>query len=219
MADIWTDLTDAIGKNMSIDEMNKKYQNTFLILKTQKDEKEIIVQYLGYQDDYHQFKDEFGMRIILKHETEQQVICKFPERCLFNHELVAYEFVRLPTRQYKRGICSDNATIYSPVRHFFDSKKITWTIKHLKNALFPWYPTNCQEALETLTSQQRLSIAISPQFMLTQPLTSDKHKYWLFFSNKLIGYFEKDIFYIKHRLFKQEVLDNIHLFKPYQIEL
>lgn len=218
MADIWTNLTDALNKQMSIEEMAKKYANTFLILQTQYG-KEMVVQYFGYEEGYHKLKDEFGVLLHLQQDTDQQIICKFPERCLFNHNRVAYEFTRLPLRQFKRGICADNTRIYSPVRALFDSKSIKWGFKHIQAALTPEYPKCCTEAIENLNAQTHLSIALSPQFMISQPITSEKNKYWLFFSNKLIGYFEKDTFVIKHKLFKQEVLDNIHLFKPYNIEV
>lgn len=217
MADIWTDLTDAIGKDMSIDEMKKKYENTYLILQKANGE-EAVVLYKGFDGKYHQFRDEMDVLLKFTHETDAKIICKFPERCMFNSEQMALEFLRLPTRQYRRGICKENIRIYSPVRNLWNGDSHAWTMKTLIHALYPKYPSCCEEAIKELVGQNVVSIALNEHFFLSQSVTSRKEQFMLFFSNKVIGYFEKDTFVIKHPLFKQEVLDNINLFKPYRIE-
>lgn len=217
---VWQNLTDAIGKGMSIDEMGKKYLNTYLVLITPKQE-HLMVQYKGYQDGYHILKDENDMTIRLSDNTEANIVCMFPERQLFNYNKVALEFVRLPLRQYKRGICKENITIYSPVRQLLDGRVYNWSIKTLKAALFPEYPENCEQAIQKLLNKEVLSIALNDSFMLSQNFTSlnkTKTLFYLWFKNKVIGFFTKDTFHIKHSLFHQEVLDNIHLLKPYKIE-
>lgn len=217
---IWQNLTDAVGKNMSIEEMGKKYLNTYLIL-INKNKEPMVVLYSGYQDDYHIFTDEHGVKLRISHDTDLEIICKFPERCLFNHEKRALEFIRLPYRQYKRGICKENVQIYSPVRKLIENRSTSCDIKTIKSALFPIYPNNCEEAIEKLNNKHAVSIALNEKFMLSQNVTSlskNKQLFFLWFSNKIIGTFTNNVFHIKHSLFKQEVLDNIHLFKPYKIE-
>jgi len=219
---VWQNLTDALNASMSVDEMSKKYLNTFLLLYTANNEP-LVVQYKGFSDDgYFLFNDENGVRLKLSNNTDLQIINKFPERCLFNHDKLALEFIRHPMRQYKRGICKDNVDIYSPVRRLIDKRSYQWTHKVLKSALFPQYPASCQEAIDKLVNKEVLSIALNECFMLSQNVTStqkNKQLFYLWFSNKLIGYFLKDTFHIKHSLFKQEVLDNIHLFKPFKLEI
>lgn len=219
---IWQNLTDALNKNMSVDEMSKKYLNTFLVLKSKNSNNPLVVCYKGHEDGFFVFVDEHGMKIILNHDTDVEIINMFPERCLFNSNKVALEFVRMPNRQYKRGMCKDNVQIYSPVRKTMDGRAYNWNIKTIKDALFPVYPKNCEEAIEALANKDVASIAINPTFMLSQSITNNtktKRIYHLWFSNKVIGYWEKGTVHIKHNLFKQEVLDNIHLFKPYKIEV
>jgi len=217
MADIWTDLTDAIGKDMSIQEMDKKYTNTYVVLQKPNGE-ECIVIYKGYNDNYHIFQDENSVSLRVKHDTNLKVFCKFPERCLFNTEGLALEFVRLPNRQYRRGICKENARIYSPPRLLWGGDGHPWSIKVLQEALYPTYPKSCEEAIEGIKNKKRASTALSPEFMISHSITETKDILHLFFSNKVIGYFKDGVFFIKHALFRQEVLDNIHLFKPYRIE-
>lgn len=217
MADIWTDLTDAIGKDMSIQEMDKKYTNTFVILQKPSGEEQVIM-YKGFDGDFHLFQDEQGVNLRVKHETNVKIFCKFPERCLFNTDSQALEFIRLPNRQYRRGICKENARIYSPQRQFFNGDGHPWNISTLHHALYPEYPSNCEEAIAKLATKKMISVAINDQFMISHSITNEKDIFHLFFSNKVIGYWKQGIFYIKHQLFKQEVLDNINLFKPFRIE-
>lgn len=218
MKNIWMDLTDAIDSSSSIQEMEKKYASTYLILVT-KAGKEIVVLYQGFVDGYHQFKDADGVNIRLSHDTDYRVICSFPERKLFNHNNCVYEFMRLPNRQYRRGICKDNVKIYSPVKAIWNTDGHPWTIQLLEAALHAEYPADAEEAIKSLQKQECLAKALSEKFMLTLSLENKfPERLELFYMNKLIGYFTKDTFYIKHMMFKQEIFDNIHLFKPYRIE-
>ncbi len=218
MADIWMDLTDAIDASSSIIEMDKKYTNTYLVLQT-KDGQEHVVIYKGAHDRFHHFTDVDGVTIRLTQETEHKVICVFPERKLFNSAGMALEFIRLPNRQYRRGICKDNVKIYSPVREMVNRDGHPWNIHTLQDALYATYPQTCVEAIEQLCKQEILSIALSEKFMLSLSIEHGAaSRLHLFYMNKLIGYFLKDTFFIKHLMFKQEVFDNISLFKPYRIE-
>lgn len=213
--DIWNDLTDAIGKEMAISEMSKKYLNTYLTL-IKPDGKPIIVLYTGYENDGHWFTDPLNTKIKLKHDTTYRLVCEFPERRLFNHKGQALEFVRRPNRQNKRGICKDNAMIYSPVRKLFGGDNHNWTIHTITDALYPEYPS-FEEAIKLLSANQAISVAISPKFAITHSITKHSY-YYLFYSNILIGYMNADTIHIKHSLFKQEVLDNINLFKSYKVD-
>ena len=217
MADIWSDLTDAFTKDMAIDEMKRKYENTYLII-TAPEGKEMIVLYKGFANDYHWFKDELNVDVRLKHETNCTVHCRFPERRLFNHNGAAYEFIRLPQRQFRRGICKDNAKIYSPIRSWWNSGGMNLEVSLLNSALYPVYPTSCDDAIKQLTDKVAVGVALSPKFFVSQSVTVEKDRFHLFYMNILIGYFQKDTFYIKHDLFRQEIFDNIPLFKPYRIE-
>lgn len=216
MSDIWNDLTDSFSKDMAIEEMRKKYENTILIL-VKPDGKEHLVTYRGFGDGFHYFKDISGVDIRLRHETDCKVICRFPERLMFNHKQQALEFVRLPSRQNQRGICKNNAKIFSPVRQNWTGDSHIFDIKIVKDALYPEYPSCLEEAMKRLYNQEVISIALNEKFMVTQSFTREANKYYLFYMNKVIGYIEGDKIQIMHTLFKQEVLDNISLFKPFKI--
>lgn len=215
--DIWNELTDSFNKDMAIDEMRKKYENTHLIL-IKPDNTELLVTYKGYSDDFHFFKDELNVDIKLRHETDCRIACVFPERRLFNTDKLALEFIRLPTRQYRRGICKDNVKIYSPVRALWSTDGHGWNLATLRDALYPKYPLNIDEAIKKLSDGKVLSIALNDKFMLSLSFTEHKDRFYLWYCNKCIGFFHKDIFKIEHKLFTQEVIDNVTLFKPYRIE-
>ena len=214
---IWNELTDAFGKDFEIEEMAKKYLNTAVVLISPQG-KQFVAWYVGYNDGYHQFRDEFGVCVTVSHDTKYQVVCSFPERRLFNHERVALEFVRQPRRQFKRGINKENCMIYSPVKKLFSADNYLWTLKTIRDALFPVYPS-CQEAINKLAKQVVLSVAISEKFMLSQSITRAKDIYFLFYCNVVIGFFKSGGFIIKHPLFTQEVLDNLSLFSPYEVKI
>ena len=89
----------------------------------------------------------------------------------------------------------------------------------LQHALFPTYPQSIEEAIEKLASKQLVSIALNDKFMLSLNFTTDnKIQFPLFYSNKCIGHVTKEVVKLGHPLFKQELLDNCNLFKPYRIE-
>jgi len=218
MNNIWMDLTDAIDSGSSIPEMEKKYGSTYLILITNNKEERVVL-YKGFLDGFHVFTDSEGVKIKLTQDTNYQLICSFPERKLFNHQGVAFEFMRLPNRQYRRGICKDNAKIYSPVKSLYNMDGHPWTIELLESALYAQYPSTCEEAIKDLQKREKLGVALSEKFMLSLSLEAKfPERLHLLYMNKLIGYFINNTFYIKHHLFKQEIFDNINLFKPYRIE-
>lgn len=216
--DIWNELTDSFNKDMAIDEMRKKYENTYLIL-IKEDGTETLVMYKQFHDGFHYFKDELNIDIKLRHETKTRIVCTFPERRLFNADKLALEFIRRPVRQYKRGICKENVSIYSPIRHLWGQDNHPWTPKTIQQALYPVYPASAKEAIEKLNNKECVSIALNDKFMLSLSITRGYNGFYLWYCNKCIGTFQKDVFKIEHKLFTQEVLDNITLFKPYQIEL
>lgn len=216
--DIWNNLTDAFNRDMAIDEMTKKYLNTYIVFISESGA-ESVVYYKGWIDERHVFEDAYGTVIKLKHETNQQIVCKFPERRLFNHQGVALEFQRRPNRQFRRGICKDNVAIYSPVRRLFSSDVHPWTSKTLESALNPTYPKNCEEAINILNNKQVLSVAVNDKFLLSQSLDRSPKRYHLFYQCSLIGYYQDGVFKIEHKLFAQEVLDNLNIFKPYKVEI
>lgn len=218
---IFQELTDAFEGTNEIDEMSKKYLNTYLLLRTA-GERDIVVCYLGFEGDYHIFSDENGVKIKLSHATKQRIFCKFPERILFNHNKQALEFVRLPNRQYRRGICKDNAIIQDPVRILWGlATSSNLNHKILQSALKAQYPENCESAINTLLKPEAVSIALNSKFAISLSFTKDPDIYFLFYSNKCIGYWtQKDKkFVIKNKEFRQEVLDNLALFNPYQVEI
>ena len=216
--DIWNELTDSFNKDMAIDEMRKKYENTYLIL-IKEDGTESLVMYKQFHDNFHYFKDELNIDIKLRHETKTRIVCVFPERRLFNTDKMALEFIRRPHRQYKRRICTDNVSIYSPIRHLWGQEIHPWTPKTIQQALYPVYPASAKEAIEKLNNKECVSIALNDKFMLSLSITRGYTGFYLWYCNKCIGTFTKDVFKIEHKLFIQEVLDNVTLFKPYQIEL
>lgn len=215
--DIWNDLTDAFNKEMAVSEMAKKYNDTLLIIE-KPDGNELLAWYKGFNEGFHWFKDELGTNLRLKHETSSKVTCRFPERCLFNHGPIALEFVRKPYRQNRRGICKDNVQVYSPLNRIWGGDGYPWTIATIRDALYPQYPSCCEEAIKKLDAREVASIALSPKFMLSLSFTKSTDHYYLFYSNVVIGYFHKETFYIKHALFTQEVMDNLSLFTPFRVE-
>ena len=215
---VWNNLTDSFNKEMAIEEMRRKYENTYLVL-IDVNGKEIVANYRGFNEGFHVFRDSLDTPLRLRHDTKYDVVCKFPERCLFNHKQVALEFIRKPQRQYMRGICKNNVLIYSPVYSLWRSDQVyNWNIETIQDALYPTYPESCEEAIKLLDGRQVVSIALNSKFMMSLSFTGDKKAYYLFYCNVPIGCFVDDVFTIHHKLFKQEVLDSIQIFKPYRVE-
>lgn len=90
-------------------EWDKKYRNTFMRLNGQ------LVRATSVDNGYLHFmtQDELDLRI--KVETDAVVDTSFPATgCFTLGDRLAF-FSRVPARQFKKGLCSDNARIKSPL--------------------------------------------------------------------------------------------------------
>jgi hypothetical protein len=118
MTKVWQDLTDMFDSEDYIEEMNKKYKGTYLRISA--DSLQILAKYNGWNGSHHVFIDEHGSPITLADDTKHTVKIWMPKRGLYNSaDSGILVFVRLPWRQYRRGISKESASISSLTTRIF----------------------------------------------------------------------------------------------------
>lgn len=93
-----------------IPEWDKKYRNTYVRLNGK------IVFAKAVDEPYLYFVNADGMDLRIKVDTDQVVDGSFPKIGCITHRNQLGIFTRLPNRQFKKGICSDNCRVLVPMQ-------------------------------------------------------------------------------------------------------
>ncbi len=101
-----------------INEFRAKYEKTYVFVKTPDTEEENLFHLDRVTPDttttgiLHLSSEEYG-KIQLNFGTAHGIKFRMPQVGVFQHGKDAYLFNRTPRRQWKRGLCSSNASIFA----------------------------------------------------------------------------------------------------------
>lgn len=114
----WSTLTDLTERTEQEQEMGKRYQNCFVVIETVNGNK-YPVKYSGFSAESmkHRFISKKYGDVILDHITEAKIIPFFPQNGLYQWEDKIFYFYRVPSRQWKRGVHNDNASVVDLATH------------------------------------------------------------------------------------------------------
>lgn len=204
----WKNLTELFNDGQQIEEMAKKYLNTYLFVAPNKDSRGKLCIYRGYNGDFHQFTDEVDGLIKLSQTTDVEVQCIFPNKGLFNDGRRMLYLTHLPNRQFKRGICKENVRIFDPVYYYVTKKENNiLDIKRLNNAFKREYPS-CKEAIDLLVSNQAASVAISKDIGFSLSAAKNFKFFHVFYHDCIIGTTDGKKLNVQNPVFMQEIIDN-----------
>src|ERR1019366_1707441 len=96
-------------------EFDKRYKETFVFLKLPEHSEFLCLSYGNKGDKALFFNDTYG-EILLDSFTDIDVSVRWPKQGLFQLGYEAIFICRVPERQWKRGPCSKNLKMYSPIR-------------------------------------------------------------------------------------------------------
>lgn len=122
---------------------------------------------------------EFG-KITLNLSTGHTLKFEYPKAQVFQFEREAYIFRRNPIKQYRRGLCPDNALFLTCTDSMVARSLVTWS-KELVTAAYDGDVYSPEEALKMLAGGKYKSVALGNGFIITQPLTSKKEEFPVFF--------------------------------------
>ena len=212
--------------NETPDDLNRKYANSYCSLK-----KEPI--YIG-SFEYGNREEDGARRVYVYCQNKAGMMSPMPwsesgieeirvPYAFYNmfppgtKKPLSYIYKRKPIRQYRRGICEDNATL-DAMASFVDSYHLGvhsrdrayidgfGSIRHL---MYPWYPKSFDEALVLVEECGTVSICPELGLMLC-PITGVSDYMILNRSNHFVGTVDKSgLITIGFEPFLQELLDVI----------
>lgn len=208
MAKPWQDLTDMFDSEDCIEEMSKKYKGTYLRIVA--GGKKFLAKYHGWNGNHHVFLDEHGTTLTIADETDVSVTIWMPRRGLYNtKENGAYIFVRLPWRQYRRGISKESAQVHSmnyTLLSAVNGNALEKVVFELADARLQ-ADTSLDDAI--LKAGQYGSWAMNRQWGVTLNVQGeDANVFHLFYEDILVADVVGHEIHIKEQAFQQEVLDD-----------
>ena len=216
---VWKNLTDMFTNEDIVNEMTKKYRETWL--KLDYDGKSLLAFYRYYENGYHYFKDETGGELRLSMDTDADIGIFMPRRGLYNTKVGVVFFVRNPYRQYRRGISKDSASVtrlYYILSGHAVYNELPYHIWDIAKRELQT-PMTLDQGLQVL--KEKADVALSREFAISlNHLTDDTNTFSLFYEDTYIGKIKDNKISIITPVFYQEVVDNSHIWgSNYNVEL
>lgn len=176
----WEKLTLESSTAKQRDEFIRKYRQTFLWLTTPTGVRSLVL-FSEYNEElglYYLKGEDYTVKIA--HNTKAVLEGGFPSTKLINSGNTFLWFCRIPARQYKKGVCSDNCIFYSPVHNsYWASLSRYHNHKNIEEAFCPTY-YDYDVAVEMLKNDKtRIGVAMDSNFALSlHPVSNDKLLLW-----------------------------------------
>lgn len=209
-------LTDMEDRGQVLDEMQKKYKNTILLLR-RKDAPATYVTYRGCSDNQERVyfytlttPDNQYATIEMFYDEEAEVTIPKPELGCYtaNGKLVVLQ--TLPHRQWRKGLCSGNTSIqyvFEPGKHA-KSNSFDYCIGEV--LLNNQAERTVDDALAYMSKEPNtVGVHITRNFGLIENFFSTDDFVFLYHFKNLIGlvYPKENKIVIENKTFLQEVLD------------
>lgn len=192
---------------LSLEEFSKRYTNTWCKFK-----KDYVVIIRGFEGPLlYLDSQQLGTMQLYYPKILEDLDLTPPVSGYFNHNNNALYLLKLPRRQWKRGLCQDNHEIYNPISRLVNSGVYRallgrTSISALYNRVFMRDLTEIEAMLTNKTPI--VSVAASLNLMISKsPVLKPKLVLWL----GLIpcGFIDTGEIQICDENFRQEVLDEL----------
>lgn len=123
---------------------------------------------------------EFG-KIILNMGTSHTLRFKYPPVGVFQHGTDAFVFRRVPTKQYKHGLCGGNCktgAVFNRLRGYEGDPELTFD---LVADAYSHRVSTFKDSLKMLTSRKYRSVALADNYSIMLSINKDKNyilMYW-----------------------------------------
>lgn len=97
---------------------------------------------------------------------------RYPPVGVFQHGGDAMVFLRRPSRQYRRGICSDNSSMYNVTRSVTGVLSTQWSVGEIQSA-FDHKVSTFADALAQLRKKGIRSVALRNNYALSLSMTKE----------------------------------------------
>lgn len=199
----------------TIEEFGKKYQNTYCRVRIKDHWQPAIIGQHSPQTQQVIFTLADSSTGTFKYpESFENVDLEVPATGYFNYKNHALLLFRLPARQWRRGLCSDNHEIFNPFRRLLPNEggffyKPAWGMQ-LADALYKRALTHDPNRSIRLLNEGLASSAITRDLAISLSPTSAKDGFLVWYKANPVGRINKaNKFVITDELYEQEVIDSL----------
>ena len=150
-----------------------------------------------------------GNRIEIPIITEKVFSVKPPIIGFFNNDTEFCYGIRIPNRQYKRGICQQNYNAIESIKTLRHNRIILSDLAYTID--YAYKEANCfiQNAIEQLENPKLTGRALNKNFAVSLNTLSPENIYLLWYKNKPVAeiYQNTKTIKVKYKHIKQEILD------------
>jgi len=170
-----------------VEDFRRRWQETYVWLKMKGKGIETLVFVRQVEHDeskvgvLHLESADYGSMTINLGSSDHSLMFRYPKSGVFQHGSNACYFHRRPARQWRRGICSDNSTLSTTMRHLggpghnMSINTVSAAFKHKT------YPIG--EALQLLDKRMARSVALENNFSIALSPTQAKEHLLLFWTD------------------------------------
>lgn len=168
----------------ALNDFRRRYEGTFVWL-SMDDLKEETLVYVNRVESneskigvLHLTSEKFGTLTINLGSDGHSLQFRYPPVGVFQHKGDALVFYRRPSRQYRRGICSDNSSMLDVTR-YITGRTPQWTASEVQ-AAFSHNVSTVSEALATLTKKTVRSVALKGNMAISKSMIAgvNDHIVW-----------------------------------------
>ena len=198
----------------SLEEFSRKYMDTYIKYITLEDKKINSAKVLSIDLSYKKiclFVYGIGDIIINYPKGLQNLNLDSPKSGFFNFNNHAIYLFKVPARQWKRGLCSDNYEFYNPFKCFFKSGVYCpmFGDRAIQAIINPEY-LKIHETIINLESNPHMrSIAINPNIMLSKSPVTNNREPLIWYKTTPVGFIQSGKFSIQDELYEQEIHDEL----------
>lgn len=172
-----------------IADFRRRYEGTYVWLKMEGPGCETLVHVERIEGDntkmgiLHLTSQEYGELRVNFGSSDHSLKFKYPPVGVFQCDDQALIFTRRPTRQYRRGLCTDNSSLVT-VSSRMISNTARWTMNEVA-AAFKAERVSFDRALNQMQDKRIKSVALANEFSLCKSVTKDKEHMLLHWENPI----------------------------------
>jgi hypothetical protein len=166
-----------------IQDFRRRYESTYVFLNMEDKGIETLAYVSQVETSsskmgvLHLTSETYGALTINIGSDNHSLSFKYPKMGVFQHGRDAFLFHRRPARQYRRGICADNSTIWNVTRNFAGNIS-RWNAREVQ-AAYDHKVYSVSEALKLLESGAVRSAALPNNFSISHTVfDSPEHVIW-----------------------------------------
>lgn len=177
-------------------DFRRRYEHTYVWLRMEDKDVETLVHVDRVANDenkigvLHLTSEKFGSLTINLGSSEHCLQFRYPPVGVFQHGADALVFFRRPARQYRRGICSDNSSLFNVTRQV-TGRGTDWSAGEIQSA-YDHKVMTLPEGIKALKHPAMRSVALPRNFAITKSMIKSVSDHILFHWMNPVAYLDPE---------------------------